>query len=124
MECTWQAYYAAEDSALISRFSQVKQNKSVSQTHPLRAGKGRAENQPLLPESELATSSSSRSYLSRMLGASVTTKMNISQYGLTLINSFNNQEGDISGYVAIDDCKCFKYLTYYYYYYYIVDNRP
>jgi hypothetical protein len=40
-------------------------------------------------------------------GSSRMAHMNVAQYGLKLAKKFTNRKGDISGYVATDDCKLY-----------------
>lgn len=104
MECSWQAYYVTP---------QLKKptGTSSSASAHLHAPTKQSETQPLLKRDTSSSSSSSSesdagSYFATLMGSSAIPQMDVAQYGLRVVKGFSNAEGDITGYVATDNCKC------------------
>ena len=89
MECSWQSYYVTP------RSTHITQNNHKYGTSTQNNG---------------ASEISEDSFFSTLLGGSINAQIDVAQYGLNLVKCFCNADGDISGYVATDNCKCLKFL--------------
>jgi hypothetical protein len=98
MECSWQAYYVTP---------KLKKSPDTCTAHrPRTEGQkkhSKTESQPLLDRDTSATSEGS--YFSTLMGSGLKAHMDVAQYGLHLVKSFSNHDGDITGYAATDNCK-------------------
>ena len=100
MECSWQAYYVTP--------APKKQTSTSQSGHKVSTRQGLAETQPLLNrESSSTPSDGEGSYFSGLMGSDIIPQMDVAQYGLRVVKGFSNLEGDISGYVATDNCKLY-----------------
>ena len=100
MECSWQAYYVTPKLMMPTSVQDTAKATPAKQT--------KKESQPLLDRdvsSDSSTASCEGSYFSALMGTSLKAHMDVAQYGLHLVKCFSNLNGDITGYVATDNCK-------------------
>jgi len=102
MECSWQTYYIAPPRDEEERDLDEPEELPPAARIPSVASSCSSESQPLLT-TRSSTSEPTDGFFSGVLGSSQAARMDVAQYGLTLVKSFCNAKGDIAGFVARDD---------------------